>query len=181
MITRKEFIESRDKAAQMIRQAGIIINGHEIEEMDVADFGLNNLAVEGGQMLTFFNTSRVSAKVIALFPGQTLPEHWHTALGEDPGKEETIRMVWGKLYFCQEGPDTLKMAKIPKGKDKYYTVRHERTILPGNQLTIKPGIKHWFQAGQEGAVLFSFSSSARDALDPFTDDTIVRVTEIIDE
>lgn len=181
MITRKEFIKSRDKAAQMMREAGIIINQNEIDDMDVADFGLNDLALEGGQMLTFFNTSRVSAKVIALFPGQTLPEHWHTALGDDPGKEETIRMVWGKLYFCQEGPDTLKTAKIPRGKDKYYTARDEIIMLPGNQLTVKPGIKHWFQAGEVGAVLFSFSSSARDALDPFTDDNIARVTKIIDE
>ncbi|MDK2933235.1 MAG: D-lyxose ketol-isomerase [Clostridiales bacterium] len=180
MLTKKEFMQARDRAVQMMRQAGIIITQKEIEEMDVADFGLNDLLVEGGQMLTFFNTSRVSAKVIALFPGQTLPEHWHTALGDDPGKEETIRVVWGILYFCQEGQDTLKMARIPKEKKNCYTARNERVMTPGDQITIEPGIKHWFQAGQEGTVMFSFSSSARDALDPFTDTNIVRVTKIID-
>jgi len=124
----------------------------EIDEMDVADFGLNNLMVEGGQMLTFFNTDRVSAKVIALFPGQTLPEHWHTAFGKDPGKEETIRAVWGTLYFYKEGKDTLKMAKIPKEKEDCYTAREEYIMTPGSQITIEPGVKHWFQAGEEGAV-----------------------------
>lgn len=180
MITRKEFIEARDRAAQMMCDAGIIINQNEIDGMDVADFGLNDLMVEGGQMLSFFNTSRVSAKVIALFPGQTLPEHWHTALGEDPGKEETIRVVWGTLYLCQEGQNTLKAAKIPKGKDNCYTAREESVMTAGNQITLEPGIKHWFQAGPEGAVVFSFSSAARCALDPFTDLDIVRVTKIVD-
>jgi len=75
MLTRAEYIQARDRAAQMMKDAGVIINQKEIEEMDVADFGLNDLMAEGGQMLTFFNTDRISAKVIALFPRQTLPEH----------------------------------------------------------------------------------------------------------
>jgi D-lyxose ketol-isomerase len=180
MLTKEEFINARDRAAKMMQEAGIIINQKEIEAMDVADFGLNNLMVEGGQMLTFFNTNRVSAKVLAMFPGQTLPEHWHTAFGQDPGKEETIRAVWGTLYFYKEGKDTLKMAKIPKGKEDCYTAREEIIMTPGSQITIEPGVKHWFQAGEEGAVAFSFSSSARDALDLFTDKNFVRVTKIVD-
>ncbi|NLX12770.1 MAG: D-lyxose/D-mannose family sugar isomerase [Phycisphaerales bacterium] len=180
MITRKEFAEAKNQSVHMVRRAGILLNQHEIDEMDVADFGLNDLMVEGGQMFTLMNTDRVSAKVIALFPGQTLPEHWHTALGEDPGKQETIRVVMGQLYFCQEGPDTLKKATIPKAKHQCYTARNEMVMSPGDQITIEPGTRHWFQAGAEGAVLFSFASSARDALDPFTDPEIVRVTRVID-
>jgi len=180
MLTRAEYIQARDRAAQMMKDAGVIINQKEIEEMDVADFGLNDLMAEGGQMLTFFNTDRISAKVIALFPRQTLPEHWHTAYGQDPGKEETIRVIWGTLYFCRQGENTLKMAKIPKGKEEFYTAREETVMTPGSQITVEPGVKHWFQAGDEGAVAFSFSSSARDALDPFTDKNIVRITKIVD-
>jgi len=52
---------------------------------------------------------------------------------------------------------------------------------PGDQLTIDPGIKHWFQAGPKGAVLFSFSTAARDALDLFSNPDIVRSAEITQE
>jgi len=44
----------------------------------------------------------------------------------------------------------------------------------------EPGKKHWFQAGEEGVVMYSFSSVARDVLDGFTDPKIQRVTKIQD-
>ena len=46
------------------------------------------------------------------------------------------------------------------------------------QVTLKPGTKHWFQAGAEGAVLFSFSTAVRDLIDQFSDPNVVRVTKI---
>ena len=116
MLTKAEYIQARDKAAQMMKDAGVVINQKEIEEMDVADFGLNDLMVEGGQMLTFFNTDRISAKVIALFPRQPA-EHWHTAYGQDPGKEE-LSVYMGNIVFCREGEKYTEMAKIPKGKEE---------------------------------------------------------------
>jgi D-lyxose ketol-isomerase len=178
LLTKKEFKAAQEKAAEMIRKAGIGIAEKEIEKMDVADFGLSNLAREGAQILTFFSTDRVSAKVIALFPGQTLPEHWHTAIGVDPGKEEIIRVIEGTVYFYIQGPDTITHGLIPVGKEAFYNVRHEIIMKPCDQITLEPGTKHWFQAGPDGAVMYSFSSAARDALDPFTDPEIVRVTKI---
>lgn len=178
MLTRQEYIAARDRAAAMIRKAGIHITDKEVAEMDVADFGLSCLEKEGAQILSFFNTERVSAKVLALFPCQTEPEHWHTAVGEDPGKEETIRMVSGTVYFYIPGPDSVKEGFVPEGKEAYYTVRQEVILKPGDQITLTPGTKHWFQAGAEGAVMYTFSSCARCALDPFTDPNIVRVTKI---
>ena len=44
--------------------------------------------------------------------------------------------------------------------------------------TFRPGEKHWFQGGPEGAVVYSFSSVVRDVLDGFTDPAIERITRI---
>ena len=180
MLTRRQQQEARDRAAAMMRGAGVGLTDKEFAAMDVADFGLGHLETEGAQIVSFFNTERVSAKVIALFPGQTLPEHWHTAVGEDPGKEETIRVIGGTTYVYIPGEESVAYGRIPDGKGGCYTARHEVVMQPGDQITLEPGVKHWFQAGSVGAVMYSFSSAARCALDPFTDPRIVRVTEITD-
>ncbi len=181
MITRTEAEAARSRAAEMMRQAGILATDREILGMDVADFGLGDLASEGGQMTTLADTSRIAVKVIALFPNQTLPEHWHTSTSEnDPGKEETLRVVLGRLRLYLPGGGGVEEGFIPKNKERSYTARREVVMLPGDQITLEPGVKHWFQAGPEGAVLYSYSSHAVDALDPFTDPDIVRVTVIGD-
>ena len=69
---------------------------------------------------------------------------------------------------------------IPEGKDACYTVRHELVMKPGDQITFQPNTKHWFQAGNEGAVIYSFSTCVRDMLDGFSDPEIVRETKVID-
>ena len=42
-------------------------------------------------------------------------------------------------------------------------------LRPGDQHTIAPDTLHWFQAGDEGAVVSEFSTTSRDELDVFTD------------
>ncbi len=54
-------------------------------------------------------------------------------------------------------------------------------MKPGDQLTLRPGQKHWFQAGGDGAVIYTFSSTARDVLDGFTDSDVQRVTKIVED
>ena len=54
-------------------------------------------------------------------------------------------------------------------------------MRPGDQVTSPPDTYHWFQAGPEGAVVWSFSSRATDVQDVFTDPDVRRVTEIVDE
>ena len=78
------------------------------------------------------------------------------------------------------GEDTLKEGFIPEGKEDYYTMRKEIVMKPSDQITLAPGEKHWFQARDKGAVMYSFSTIARDALDQFTDPDIVRITKIVD-
>ncbi|MGE5550646.1 MAG: D-lyxose/D-mannose family sugar isomerase [Bacteroidota bacterium] len=180
MLTREEYTRAQERAAQSIKRAGIRITPAEEEAIQVADFGLSDLAREGAQILTFFATDRVSAKVIALFPEQTLPEHWHPSVGDDPGKEETIRVVDGTVYLNIPGEETVDRGRIPQGKEAYYTVRHESVLRPGDQITLAPGVKHWLRAGSDGAVMYSFSTCVRDILDLFTDPGVVRTTKIVD-
>lgn len=178
MITRAQQRDAQERAAALMDAAGVRLAPGEHQAIAVADFGLGRLEVEGAQILTIVETDRIAAKVIALLGGQTLPEHWHPPVGDDPGKEETLRVIRGPLYLYTPGPDTLAQGAIPPGKEACYTVRHEQVLDAGDTVTLPPGLPHWFQAGPEGAVLYSFSTTARDILDGFTDPDIVRQTVI---
>lgn len=180
MITKEQQKTAQKRAAEMIRQAGIKITEKEANSVGIVDFGLSNLEKEGVQVLTLIQTERISVKVLVLFPNQTEPEHWHPPVGDDPGKEETVRVISGIVYFYIPGEDTLKEGFIPEGKENYYTMRKEIVMKPSDQITLAPGEKHWFQARDKGAVMYSFSTIARDALDQFTDSDIVRITKIVD-
>jgi len=50
----------------------------------------------------------------------------------------------------------------------------EIVLRPGEQCTIPPNTLHWFEAGDEGAIVSEFSTTSRDSLDVFTDSRIVR-------
>jgi len=181
MISRVQFERAQKRAGEMILTSGIQMTEEELAGgIEVVDFGLNDLEKEGAQILTLVQTERISVKVLALFPYQTEPEHWHPPVGDDPGKEETIRIISGTCYFYIPGEASVKEGFIPKGKGDYYTVRKEMVLKPADQITLDPGVKHWFQAGSEGTVMYSFSTIARDALDGFTDPEVERITKIID-
>ena len=180
MITAKQKREAQVRAAALIRASGIPVSREEQDSIEVADFGLSRLEEEGAQILTWVQTDRMGAKVIALLPGQTLPEHWHPRVGDDAGKEETIRHVAGDLFVYIEGSDTMTRGRPPEGKEEVYTCRHEIVPRPGEQITFEPLEKHWFRAGPAGAVAYSFSTVVRDALDGFTDDAVRRITEVVE-
>ena len=180
MISREQQKAAQKQAADMIRQAGITISDKEAESIEVVDFGLSNIEKEGVQVLTLVETERISVKVLVMLPDQTEPEHWHPPVADDPGKEETIRVIAGTVYFYVAGEDTFEEGFIVEGKDNCYIMRKEIVMKPGDQLTLAPGEKHWFQAREDGAVMYSFSTIARDALDQFTDPDIVRITKVVD-
>lgn len=181
MITKSQKTDAQQRAAQMMRSAGIQLSDSEIDKIEVVDFGLSQYEKEGAAILTLVQTGRIAVKLLALFPNQTEPEHWHPSIGSDPGKEETVRAVWGDLRFYIPGENTLTEGFIPEGKEDFYTCRNELILNPSDQLTLEPGKKHWFQAGPQGAVLYSFSTIARDVLDKFTDPNIKRITEVIED
>ena len=145
-----------------------------LEGIKVVDFGLGNIRVEGLQLLTMFETERMAGRILIMTPGQTEPEHWHPPFGDNPGKQEIIRAYWGVVRFYLPGADTMKKGFLVKGKEHLYTMRNEVTLLPGDTLVLEPGSKHWFQAGAEGAVFYSFSTTVKDGADGFTDPGVVR-------
>jgi D-lyxose ketol-isomerase len=49
-------------------------------------------------------------------------------------------------------------------------------MKPSDQITMKAGIKHWFQAKKKGALMLSFSNTAQDNTDIFTDPNVIRQT-----
>ena len=147
--------EARDRAAAMLADAGIVLTRDEREAIEVTDLGLGRLEEIGLQIVVYVNTERVCAKELVLLPRQTCPEHRHPPVGTEPGKEETFR--------CRTGTVTLHVA----GHD-------EIVLRPGEQFTIPPDTLHWFQAGDDGAIVSEFSTRSTDEHDVFTDPRITR-------
>ena len=182
MLTPKQVLEAKRRALDYMDRAGVVLTDRERERISVADFGLNNLEHQGGQILTFFNTERLSAKIIVLFPWQILPEHWHPAINKDAGKEEIMRVRWGEVYLYVPGePTPQPRGKIPPGEEENFTVWHEVILKSGDHYIIPPQTVHWFQAGRDGAVIDDYSSAARDLQDGFTNPRVVRETKIVDD
>lgn len=175
MITTAEIANAQKRAAALLEESGIAIRPEEYGHIDVVDFGLSELESSGGQILTLVNTEKIAAKLLAMFPGQTLPEHRHPPLGDYPGKEETIRCAWGTLYLYGPGePTPNPKGQPPHHRHDTYTQWHEWVLQPGDQVTFPPNTLHWFQGGPQGAVVWSFSTKAIDVQDLFTDPEIVR-------
>ncbi|RKN80558.1 D-lyxose/D-mannose family sugar isomerase [Paenibacillus ginsengarvi] len=165
----------------MLEKAGIVLTAAEKAEIEVADFGLGHLDSQGLELVTYINTDRYCAKELVLFPRQTCPEHLHPPVDGEPGKLETFRCRWGEVLLYVEGePAANIQAVLPAGSEACYSVFHEIVLRPGEQYTIPPGTKHWFQGGAEGAIVSEFSSTSRDEFDVFTDPAIVRMPSVAD-
>ena len=179
MIPKKLYDEARRKSLEMLSKAGIVLTREEVEQFEVADFGLGQLDTWGLQLITYTNNERYCAKDLILFGRQTCPEHLHPPVGSDPGKMETFRCRLGEVFLYVEGEKTAPFrARIPADGQEYLTVFHEIVLHPGEQYTIPPNTLHWFQAGREGAIVSEFSSTSRDELDIFTDPRIKRAPEV---
>lgn len=163
---------------QMLNEAGVTLTDGESRQIELADLGLGRFTSEGLGLVVYVNTDRYCAKELVLLPRQTCPEHRHPPVGDDPGKMETFRCRTGKVWLYVEGKPTQTIqANVPPGSEAYYTVMHEIELNPGDQYTIPPDTLHWFQAGDDGAVVSEFSSTSRDEHDIFTDPRIRRVPD----
>lgn len=177
MLTRAERDAARTRVAELLAEAGIALTPSEVDAIEVADFGLSRLDETGLQGVVYVNTDRVCAKEFVLFPRQLCPEHRHPPFGGAPGKEETFRCRRGTVYLYTEGePAPHPAARVPA--DGVFTVWHETSLRAGDQHTIPPDTLHWFQAGDDGAIVSEFSTQSRDELDVFTDPRIRRETVI---
>lgn len=178
---RSEFVRLAEKAAKALADADIVITEAERLRIEAADFGLGIPEQVGLQLLTYVNTERVCAKELVLFPYQTCPEHRHVDGAENgvpfQGKEETFRVRKGVCYLYVDGKGEREKirAKMPPTE---VSVFHEIVLREGDQYTLYPNTRHWFQAGEDGAVISEFSTRSRDESDVFTDVRIHRISKI---
>jgi D-lyxose ketol-isomerase len=182
MLTRSTVKQLQQRTTKMLTQVGIAITPQEREQIEIVELGLGEVERTGLQIVVYINTDRYCAKELVLFSRQTCPEHKHPPIGNDPGKMETFRCRWGRVWLYVEGePAQDYKAHIPAGSEAYYTAFHEIELHPGDQYTIPPNTLHWFQADDEGAIVSEFSSTSRDEFDIFTDPRIKRIPEIVED
>ena len=176
-MTREVYERQVKLALDMYEKAGIVLTEQEKNNIEVVDWRLDQVDTMGLQILTYINTDRVCAKEMVLLPHQTCAEHMHVPTNGQEGKEETFRCRYGKvyLYVSGEGKREDIAAKLP---DMEFSVFHEIVLNPGDQYTILPETWHWFQAGEEGAVISEFSTRSTDETDVFTDKRLIRQTII---
>lgn len=176
--------DARHRALDLLDDAGIVLTDAEREGLEIVDFGFDDLAAVGTQIHTYVNTDRYCAKELVQLPGQTCPEHRHPPFDGTPGKQETFRCRAGKvsLFVESEGEDegeaTDDPTRTPPNREEHYTAGREIVLEPGDQYTIPPNTNHWFQGGEEGAVISEFSSRSVDEKDVFTDPAVDRLSNI---
>ena len=179
MISQLQYENAQQKAAEYMARAGIVITDEEFRRIEVLDFGFGEPEKMGLQILVYINTPRVCAKEMVLFPRQTCAEHIHPTRNGTIGKEEVFRCRWGTCFLHIQGAKTENCGALkPAGHEAYLTCASEIKLNPGDQYTLSPDTWHWFQAGEEGAVISEFSSTNTDEYDEFTDKRIHRFTEI---
>ncbi|MBY0098153.1 D-lyxose/D-mannose family sugar isomerase [Mesobacillus maritimus] len=179
MLTKSVYLDAKNRTLELLNIAGIALTNAEKDAIEVADFGLKQVEIQGLQLITYINNDHYCAKELVLFPHQTCPEHKHPPINQFDGKTETFRCRLGKVFLYVEGSATEKIsATIPESSKEYYTVFHEIELNPGDQYTIPPNTLHWFQAGEEGAIVSEFSTTSSDEYDIFTDPNINRISEI---
>jgi len=181
MLDRKQLEATRLKTLSYFDKASIILTEEEKNSIEIADFGLSDLDKIGLEVLVYVNTTKVCAKELVMFPGQTCPEHIHPTKNGRSGKEETFRCRWGKVYLYVPGEKNSnpKLNGLENYKE-YLKVAHEIVLNPGEQYTLIPDTLHWFRAGNEGAIVSEFSTSSTDEDDIFTDPRINRFTKIVE-
>ncbi len=168
-------------AVEMLTEVGIVLTDQEKQTVEIVDLGLGEYEQTGLALVVYHNDEKYCAKELVLLPRQTCPQHKHPALPElnYPGKQETFRCRWGKVYLYVEGdPVDMPKAVPPAGREQHYTVWHEVVLHPGEQYTIPPQTWHWFQGGPDGAIVSEFSTRSIDEADVYNDPDIRRMPEI---
>lgn len=175
---RSQYEEYKKQALEYYKKASIVLTQKEIDEMEIIDLGLGDFYKTGLTLVVYVNTDYCCAKEMVLLPHQTCPEHIHAPMPEIGyiGKEETFRCRYGKVYLYVAGEATENIRAVPP--DEHYTVFHEIILEAGEQYTLFPNTWHWFQAGDEGAVISEFSTKSHDEYDLFTNPNINRTPSV---
>jgi D-lyxose ketol-isomerase len=172
MVKRDEVTELKKQVTEIIENSGFSVSQKELDEIDYADFGLDDIFEQGAQIISLLDTDKISVRLIVLIPGQAEPEHYHLT------KQETLRLVWGRMdLFTNEALTGSTQSEISESTiSGFYKSNNKLEMKPSDQITMKAGIKHWFQAKKKGALMLSFSNTAQDNTDIFTDPNVIRQT-----
>lgn len=160
----------RREVVELIKRAGFDLTPEEWDGLVLNDFGLGDFRNEGAAIIDILRTPLLRITILALLPNQTLPEHRHPATEDGPGKEETLRVLWGSVVTFQPGdPGGDLPVRVPAGKEACYTSRRATALGKGDQHTLPPGEPHWFQAGPDGVVTIEFQNRVDETRNIFTD------------
>ena len=172
-----DIAKAKARTLELLRKARVWLTPLEKDNIEVSDLGLGDLRHVGLQVVVYENNDRYCAKELVLLPRQICPEHKHPPIDQrNIGKQETFRCRWGEVYLYVAGDRAPKpKARIPAKHREHLKVWHEIIMRPGDQYTIPPNGLHWFQAGDNGAVISEFSSTSTDERDVFTDPRVRRV------
>jgi D-lyxose ketol-isomerase len=159
---------------EILQRAHIVITAEEVKVFSAWGWWLNDYEHIGSGGFEYANTPRYCGREIVLLPWQILPEHLHPYIDENnPGKEEMFRCRYGVVYIYVPGePTPNPHGHVPEHRKEHFTVWHEIVLHPGEQYTLPPNTRHWFQAGPDGAVFSEFSSFATNDRDIYTDPEI---------
>jgi D-lyxose ketol-isomerase len=161
--------DARGQAKELIRKSGFPVTDAELTELRLDDFGLGRVLDEGFAYIDLLRTTRLRITLLVLLPGQTLPQHLHPAYRGEPGKEETLRVLYGATRIYVQGQASPAGIKVPSEKESFYTARREIALGSGQQYTILPGREHWFQGGAQGSVNICFQNRVDETRNVFFD------------
>ena len=105
---------------------------HEFTTEYSHHYGIKNFNKVGAVLITVVNRE-YAKKILVQLPGQSHPSHYHKL------KEETFIVVWGELLSVLDGK--------------------EKTLKPGDTLTVPPGVWHSFST-VTGCVFEEISTTA---------------------
>ena len=111
-------------------------------------YGIEHFRRVGTVLMTIINRA-YAKKILVQLPGQRHPAHFHKL------KEESFHVLWGELDVVLDG--------------------RERHLLPGDVLTVLPGVWHEF-ASETGCVFEELSTTALSDDSFYRDPGIVKLT-----
>ncbi|WP_028125452.1 D-lyxose/D-mannose family sugar isomerase [Eremococcus coleocola] len=168
--------EYKKKVIELFNNSGMSFTKEEIDSIEFADFGLDDIDNQGLNLIVYENNDRYCAKEMVLLPNQYCPEHKHPNFKEKLGKQETFRCRKGEVFlFVEDMTNGREFDVFPKFDNEYYTIDSGIKLIAGEQYTIMPNKRHWFVAGPSGAIISEFSSTSDDATDIFTNPNVNRI------
>ena len=174
MLSVEEQIRIKEEAVKLLKKNGIVLTKKEEQNsLKIAEYEGVDFYRMGLVLATIVNNKNYCGRLILFFPNQFCAEHWHPDVNGKPGKQETFRVLSGKVYAYVQGENSQHcFIDIPPDQEEFFTSRHEIILNPGDQYTLDLHEKHWFAAGEDGAIALEISTHAQDDYDLLTNDSL---------